>query len=130
MNHDAKKNVCPFMRMRSVCIALIAAVTFFGCKQNMGNESKKPAPAVQKFALTFSVDGGNGFLEAKVDGTKINSGDQVEKGKTVVFTAVPANAATHEVDAWTVSKGAFEQGTGEKGSTTASNGRGSRDSQI
>lgn len=120
MNHDAKKNVCPFMRMRSVCIALIAAVTFFGCKQNMGNESKKPAPAVQKFALTFSVDGGNGFLEAKVDGTKINSGDQVEKGKTVVFTAVPANAATHEVDAWTVSKGAFEQGTGEKGSTTAS----------
>ena len=111
MNHDAKKNVCPFMRMRSVCIALIAAVTFFGCKQNMGNESKKPAPAVQKFALTFSVDGGNGFLEAKVDGTKINSGDQVEKGKTVVFTAVPANAATHEVDAWTVSKGAFEQGT-------------------
>ena len=118
MNHDAKKNVCPFMRMRSVCIALIAAVTFFGCKQNMGNESK--TPAVQKFALTFSVDGGNGSLEAKVDGTKINSGDQVEKGKTVEFTAVPANAATHEVDAWTVSKGAFEQGTGGKGSTTAS----------
>ena len=117
MNHDAKKNVCPFMRMCSICIALIAAVMFFGCKQNMGNESK--TPAVRKFALTFSVDGGNGSLEAKVDGTKINSGDQVEKGKTVVFTAVPANAATHEVDAWTVSKGAFEQGTGGKGSTTA-----------
>ena len=118
MNHDAKKNVCPFMRMCSICIALVAAVMFFGCKQNMGNESN--TPAVRKFALTFSVDGGNGSLEAKVDGTKINSGDQVEKGKTVVFTAVPANAATHEVDAWTVSKGAFEQGTGGKGSTTAS----------
>ena len=118
MNHDAKKNVCPFMRMCSICIALIAAVMFFGCKQNMGNESKTPSQP--KYTLTFSVDGGNGSLEAKVDGTKINSGDQVEKGKIVVFTAVPANAATHEVDAWTVSKGAFEQGTGGKGSTTAS----------
>lgn len=120
MNHDAKKSVRHFMKTLSACIALVAAVMFLGCKQNVGNESKKPAPAVQKFALTFSVDGGNGSLEAKVDDTKINSGDQVEQGKTVVFTAVPANAATHEVDAWTVSKGAFEQGTGGKGSTTAS----------
>lgn len=118
MNHDAKKSIRHFMKTLSACIALVAAVMFFGCKQNVGNESK--TPAVRKFALTFSVDGGNGSLEAKVDGTKINSGDQVEKGKTVVFTAVPANAATHEVDAWTVSKGAFEQGTGGKGSTTAS----------
>ena len=118
MNHDAKKSVRHFMETLSACIALVAAVMFFGCKQNMGNESKTPSQP--KYTLTFSVDGGNGSLEAKVDGTKINSGDQVEKGKIVVFTAVPANAATHEVDAWTVSKGAFEQGTGGKGSTTAS----------
>ena len=84
MNHDAKKSVRHFMKTLSACIALVAAVMFFGCKQNMGNESN--TPAVRKFALTFSVDGGNGSLEAKVDGTKINSGDQVEKGKTVVFT--------------------------------------------
>ena len=117
MNHDAKKNVCPFMRMRSVCIALIAAVTFFGCKQNMGNESKKPAPAVQKFALTFSVDGGNGFLEAKVDGTKINSGDQVEKGKTVEFTAKPFS--DYSVDTWSIDGSAFEEGSGTAGNRTA-----------
>lgn len=98
MNHDAKKNVCPFMRMCSICIALIVAVMFFGCKQNMGNESK--TPAVRKFALTFSVDGENGFLEAKVDGTKINSGDQVEKGKTVEFTAKPFS--DYSVDTWSI----------------------------
>ena len=115
MNHDAKKNVCPFMRMRSVCIALIAAVTFFGCKQNMGNESK--TPAVQKFALTFSVDGGNGSLEAKVDGTKINSGDQVEKGKTVEFTAKPFS--DYSVDTWSIDGNTFEEGSGAAGSQTA-----------
>lgn len=115
MNHDAKKNVCPFMRMRSVCIALIAAVTFFGCKQNMGNESKTPSQP--KYTLTFSVDGGNGFLEAKVDGTKINSRDQVEKGKTVVFTAKPFS--DYSVDTWSIDGSAFEEGSGTAGNRTA-----------
>jgi len=115
MNHDAKKNVCPFMRMCSICIALIAAVMFFGCKQNMGNESKTPSQP--KYTLTFSVDGGNGFLEAKVDGTKINSGDQVEKGKTIVFTAKPFSE--YSVDTWSIDGSAFEEGSGTAGNRTA-----------
>lgn len=115
MNHDAKKNVCPFMRMCSICIALIVAVMFFGCKQNMGNESKTPSQP--KYTLTFSVDGGNGFLEAKVDGTKINSRDQVEKGKTVVFTAKPFS--DYSVDTWSIDGSAFEEGSGTAGSQTA-----------
>lgn len=115
MNHDAKKNVCPFMRMCSICIALIAAVMFFGCKQNMGNESKTPSQP--KYTLTFSVDGGNGFLEAKVDGTKINSRDQVEKEKTVVFTAKPFS--DYSVDTWSIDGSAFEEGSGTAGNRTA-----------
>lgn len=115
MNHDAKKNVCPFMRMCSICIALIVAVMFFGCKQNMGNESKTPSQP--KYTLTFSVDGGNGFLEAKVDGTKINSRDQVEKGKTVVFTAKPFS--DYSVDTWSIDGNTFEEGSGAAGSQTA-----------
>ena len=115
MNHDAKKNVCPFMRMCSICIALIVAVMFFGCKQNMGNESKTPSQP--KYTLTFSVDGGNGFLEAKVDGTKINSRDQVEKGKTVVFTAKPFS--DYSVDTWSIDGNTFEEGSGTAGNRTA-----------
>lgn len=115
MNHDAKKSVRHFMKTLSACIALVVAVMFFGCKQNMGNESK--TPAVQKFALTFSVDGGNGSLEAKVDGTKINSGDQVEKGKTVEFTAKPFS--DYSVDTWSIDGNTFEEGSGAAGSQTA-----------
>ena len=115
MNHDAKKSVRHFMKTLSACIALVVAVMFFGCKQNMGNESK--TPAVQKFALTFSVDGGNGSLEAKVDGTKINSGDQVEKGKTVEFTAKPFS--DYSVDTWSIDGNTFEEGSGAAGSQIA-----------
>ncbi|EPF47545.1 hypothetical protein HMPREF1222_00447, partial [Treponema vincentii F0403] len=41
------------------------------------------------FAVNFSVDGGNGTLKATVDGSEINSGNKVEHGKTVTFTATP-----------------------------------------
>ena len=43
-----------------------------------------------KYRIFFSVEGGNGTLKAEVDGVKINSGDSVEQGKSVVFTAEPA----------------------------------------
>ena len=75
------------------------------------------APSQPKHTLTFSVDGGNGFLEAKVDGTKINSGDQVEKGKTVEFTAKPFS--DYSVDTWSIDGSAFEEGSGAAGSQTA-----------
>ena len=75
------------------------------------------APSQPKHTLTFSVDGGNGSLEAKVDGTKINSGDQVEKGKTVEFTAKPFS--DYSVDTWSIDGSAFVEGSGAAGSQTA-----------
>ena len=58
------------------------AVVVIGCKHNVNN---KP----ETFNITFSVDGGNGTLKATVDGSEINSGNKVEHGKTVTFTATP-----------------------------------------
>ena len=72
---------------------------------------------ITKHTVTFSVDGGNGSLEAEVDGTKINSGDQVEKGKTVEFTAKPFS--DYSVDTWSIDGSAFEGGSGAAGSQTA-----------
>jgi|GEM_PF-983512 hypothetical protein len=115
MNRSYVKKSLPFFLQKAyVCIVLAMTATFTGCKPNV------ETPAVTRFTVVFSVDGINGTLEAKVDGNKINSGDQIEKGKTVIFTAVPSNSATHEVNIWTVSGGAFEPGTGENRSTTAS----------
>ncbi len=52
-----------------------------------------------QFKIDFGVDGGNGTLTAKVDGSEISSGDMVEHGKTVVFKATPdSNCA---VEQWT-----------------------------
>ena len=70
------------------------------------------------FAVTFSVDGTGGTLKAKVEGgSEINSGNTVEHGKIVTFTAGPSD--NYEVDKWTITGGAFETGTGIGGSTTA-----------
>ena len=72
-----------------------------------------------KHAVTFSVEGGNGTLKAEVDGREIYTGDLVEQGKIVEFTATADNPATHNVDFWTVSAGTFEEGTGASESTIA-----------
>ena len=40
-----------------------------------------------KHEVNFSVEGENGTLTAKVDETPITSGDEIEEGKTVTFTA-------------------------------------------
>ena len=70
------------------------------------------------FAVTFGVDGTGGTLKAKVEGgSEINSGNTVEHGKTVIFTAEPSD--NYEVDKWTITGSAFETGTGIGGSTTA-----------
>ena len=50
--------------------------------------------------IDFGVDGALGTLTAKVDGSEISSGDTVEHGKTVVFTAEPAGSSC-EVEQWT-----------------------------
>ena len=59
-----------------------------------------PPPMPTYYSVTFGVDGGNGTLTAKVDGSGISSGDTVEQGKTVVFTAEPAGSNC-AVEKWT-----------------------------
>ena len=71
---------------------------------------------LKKYAVNFSVDGGNGNLSAKLAGNNF-SGGEVEYGKTVEFTA--ASNTDYKVDKWTVTGSAFVDGTGTKGSTTA-----------
>lgn len=44
--------------------------------------------AAPKFPVTFSASAG-GTLAATVDGVAISSGDMVEEGKTIIFTATP-----------------------------------------
>ena len=75
-----------------------AALVFTGCSN--GSDSGGGTPPTPKYAITFSVDGGNGTLKAKVGGTEISSGAEVEQGKTVTFTAVPA--ANYKVKEWKV----------------------------
>ncbi len=58
--------------------------------------------SVPTHTVTFSVAGGVGTLTAKVNGMNINSGDGVEQGKTVIFTANPDTANGYEVEKWTV----------------------------
>ena len=75
-----------------------------------------PEPQLPKYTVTFGVDGANGTLKATVDGSEINSGNKVEKSKSVVFTAEPD--AGYEVGIWSVSNGAFVSG-GKPGDETA-----------
>ena len=56
-----------------------------------------PKTAIEKFTVTFP-DPDNGSLSAKVDDAAINSGDEIEKGKSVVFTASPDSS--YQVKGW------------------------------
>ncbi|NMA62987.1 MAG: hypothetical protein GX964_03060 [Syntrophomonadaceae bacterium] len=55
--------------------------------------------AAATHTVTFSA-GQNGTLLATVDDAAINSGDKVEEGKSVVFTAVPVEG--YQVKGWTL----------------------------
>jgi uncharacterized surface protein with fasciclin (FAS1) repeats len=41
----------------------------------------------QRYDVTFRVEGGNGILSAEVEDEAIQSGDKVEEGSTIIFTA-------------------------------------------
>jgi len=56
----------------------------------------------ETYAVTFGVTGSNGTLAATVDSIDIDSGDEVEAGKNVVFTATPS--AGYQVKEWTVNE--------------------------
>ena len=72
----------------------LAALMIAGCKTNV---SSTP----ETFAVTFSVDGGNGKLKAKADGITetTESPITVEQGKTVTFTATADSG--YRVKGWT-----------------------------
>ena len=58
-----------------------------------------PEPQLPKYTITFGVESGTGTLKAQVDGNEIHTGDSVEQGKTLVFTAKPA--PDYVVEQWT-----------------------------
>ena len=58
-----------------------------------------PEPESPKYTITFGVGSGLGTLKAEVDGNEITTGDLVEQGKSVVFTAEPA--AGYVLEQWT-----------------------------
>jgi hypothetical protein len=67
-----------------------------------------PAYVAPKYEVTFSVTGGNGTLSAEVDEQTIGTGAQVEKGKTIVFTASPATG--YQVKEWKLNGSTVEEG--------------------
>ena len=73
--------------------------------------------AIPKHAITFSVEGANGKLTAKVDGGDIASGKEVEEGKTVTFTATANDG--YRVKGWTLD-GSAVNGTNNSYSFTVS----------
>ena len=96
-----------------ITAAVLALIALFGmtaCPNAAGGSGSgsggggtPPTPTPPpKHAITFSVDSTtpNGTLTAKVDGTEINSGAEVEQGKTIVFTAT-ANSG-YRVKGWTL----------------------------
>ena len=100
------------IKIFSFAAILMLAALVLGCKHNVTNNTPETC------SVTFSVNGAGGTLKAKVEGgSEINSGNTVEHGKTVIFTAEPNDY--YEVDKWTITGSAFETGTGTGGSTTA-----------
>ena len=90
--------------------ALLVAALVLGCKPNVSNGGEVQP---EKFTVTFNVNGGNGKLTATVDGKAITSPVQVEKDKTVIFTATPHN--NYAVDKWSItpSNALIENGKAE-----------------
>ena len=73
--------------------------------------------AIPQHSITFSVEGSNGTIKAEVDGTGINSNDNIKQGKVITFTATPD--AGYAVDSWTITGASFENGSGTAYNNTA-----------
>ncbi|EMB22638.1 leucine-rich repeat domain-containing protein [Treponema denticola] len=105
---------------------LTLALLFTACPNNAGGNAGNSGggnsggggTSTPNHAVTFSVDGGNGTLKAEVDGSEIASGDKVEQGKIVEFSAMP-NGLQYTVDSWSINGGSFEAGTGTNGKPIA-----------
>ena len=87
-----------------VLVLAVLLVSVSACKnpflkKMLVEEEKGESSAVPKHTINFGVGSGLGTLKAQVDGKEINSGDSVEQGKSVVFTAEPA--LDYVVEQWT-----------------------------
>ena len=67
------------------------------CNQTGGGGGGTPA---SEYVVTFSVEGENGSIKAKVDDVEITSGAKVKKDKAVKFVATPASG--YRVKEWKV----------------------------
>ena len=87
-----------------VTVAVLALIALFGmtaCSNAAqpdagGNSAGTSTP---KYTIHFSVRSGLGTFKAAVDGKEIHTGDSVEQGKSIVFTAEPDSG--YEVGQWT-----------------------------
>ena len=106
MKGTIQKTIKPLSRFAGA-LMLVASFLFTGCPNKV---TVKP----EMFAVTFSA-GEHGTVGAAVDGKAITSGDVVQKDKTVVFTARPADG--YAIEKWAVN------GTTVANNTTASYSR-------
>ena len=96
------KKAHAFRGAAALITAAILALAFIGCKQPVGAKSDESGTSTHKHKVTFSVVGtpANGTLTAKVGSAQVTSGNTVEQGKTITFTA-KANAG-YRVKGWTL----------------------------
>ena len=100
-SNSKSKAQSAFRKLGAVAlITATIAVFFTACKQTSGGGGGGKSTPTPKHAITFSVDGANGKLTAKVDGGDIASGKEVEEGKAVIFTATANDG--YRVKGWTL----------------------------
>ncbi|RNC63848.1 hypothetical protein [Proteiniphilum sp. X52] len=86
-------------RLFSTLLLLIGlSLAFSSCSKD---DTPLPQPEKpEKIIIMFGVDWGEGTLEATVDGVKIDSRSEIEKGKTVVFKAT--HSKSWEIKYWKI----------------------------
>ena len=91
----------------------------FTVNEVTGNTELYAKWQINTYPVTFNVEGAppNGTLKAELAGSVIVSGNPVEHGKSVTFTAAPAS--DYKVDTWTVTPASAVQEGGTPGSLIA-----------
>ncbi|EMB43074.1 leucine-rich repeat domain-containing protein, partial [Treponema denticola] len=88
-----------------VLVLAVLLVSVMSCenpflkKMLVEEEKGNTVSQIPKHTITFGVGSGLGALKAEVDGNEITTGDSVEQGKSVVFTAEPAEG--YVLEQWT-----------------------------
>ena len=93
------------MKKNFVLVLAVLLVSVMSCenpflkKMLVEEEKGNTVSQIPKHTITFGVGSGLGALKAEVDGNEITTGDSVEQGKSVVFTAEPAEG--YVLEQWT-----------------------------